>query len=95
MPLRPSLATLMLIAVWHVEITNGQHHQRGRHIQPDFLSQVAGFMRETTEDLLGRENFQILAEVIKTNLHPVFRILYARTFNMNEHFSMQFSNLHY
>ncbi|XP_015266870.1 PREDICTED: transmembrane protein 109 [Gekko japonicus] len=68
--LRPTFTILVLLAVFHVSLTNGQHHQREpwreKNVPPDFLSRVTRAMREALEDLLGPEYFLILNEHVSS-----------------------------
>ncbi|XP_066490799.1 voltage-gated monoatomic cation channel TMEM109 [Tiliqua scincoides] len=87
--LRPSLAILLLLAVFHVEITYGQDHRstsrQRKLVQSDFLSEIAHAVKETLEDLIGQENFRMLdknlsslvwivSSGISSGLHVVARI---------------------
>lgn len=73
--LRPTSTVLVLLLLFHLGVTSGQHHQRDprreKNVQPDFPSQVIRAMREALEDLIGPEYFLVLNE----NVSSVFWVL--------------------
>ncbi|XP_062973033.1 voltage-gated monoatomic cation channel TMEM109 isoform X2 [Elgaria multicarinata webbii] len=70
--LRPAVAMIMLLSLAHVGVTSAQHHRseprREKYMESDFLSQVGRALRQTVEDFIGRENFQLLNENISSLL---------------------------
>ncbi|XP_060118899.1 transmembrane protein 109 [Heteronotia binoei] len=73
--LQSTFTIIMMLTLFHVGITKGQHHRREprreKNVQPDFLSQVTHAMREALEDLIGPEYFLILNE----NVSSLFWVL--------------------
>ncbi|XP_044281932.1 transmembrane protein 109 isoform X2 [Varanus komodoensis] len=73
--LRPALAMIMLLFLVSMGITEAQPYRteprREKRVHPDFLSQVTRALKETVEDFIGSENFQLLSE----NLSSLFWIV--------------------
>lgn len=70
---RSSLAVLLFLVLFHIEVTHGQSYKSTfqQQKQPDFLSELGHDITGTMEDLIGQENFKVLA----TNLSSMVWIV--------------------
>ncbi|XP_062823502.1 voltage-gated monoatomic cation channel TMEM109 [Anolis carolinensis] len=70
--LRPALAIAMVLFLTYVDVASAQQHRsetkREKRVEPDFLAQMSRAIRKRVEDLIGRDNFQILSENLSSLL---------------------------